>query len=139
MAPELFLNEEYNTSVDVYSYSMVLWELLNGKRVWWNETFPSNIAKKVAKGERPTNKYQNDNERSGRSGNGVGSGRSERSGSVITFGLANVMKDCWKDDPIERMTFTHVLDELDMLTRKSRRLSSSSSTSMSFEGPNMRK
>jgi len=33
MAPELFLNEEYNTSVDVYSYSMVLWELLHGKRV----------------------------------------------------------------------------------------------------------
>ena len=93
---------------------------------WWKETFPSSIATKVARGERPTHRVDHHHEH--------GSGGSE-SGSVITYGLASVMKDCWKDDPTERMTFKNVLDELDMLTRKSRRLSSSS-TSMSFERPN---
>lgn len=97
--------------------------------MWWEETFPSSIATKVARGERPTHRVDHHHEH--------GSGGSE-SGSVITYGLASVMKDCWKDDPTERMTFKNVLDELDMLTRKSRRLSSSS-TSMSFERPNTRK
>ena len=105
----------------------IVYFLLNIFR-WWKETFPSSIATKVARGERPTHRVDHHHEH--------GSGGSE-SGSVITYGLASVMKDCWKDDPTERMTFKNVLDELDMLTRKSRRLSSSS-TSMSFERPNTR-
>jgi serine/threonine protein kinase len=54
MAPELFMTLHYDKFVDVYAFSMILWELLVCERVWKNEVLVSKIARKVLAGERPS-------------------------------------------------------------------------------------
>jgi serine/threonine protein kinase len=53
MAPELFSDTGYCSAVDVYAYAMVVWEMLNRKRVWSDETKVSAIWAKVVRGDRP--------------------------------------------------------------------------------------
>lgn len=53
MAPEVSLRKPYNLSADVYSFSLVLWELLALQRVFANMTLEDLNNRVIDKGERP--------------------------------------------------------------------------------------
>mmetsp|Transcript_2886 Transcript_2886/g.4148 ORF Transcript_2886/g.4148 Transcript_2886/m.4148 type:complete len:650 (-) Transcript_2886:354-2303(-) len=53
MAPEVYRNEDYNETVDVYSYSMILYYLLDGRPPWPTENGLVAAKKAALDGERP--------------------------------------------------------------------------------------
>lgn len=52
MAPELFANAQYNKSVDVYSFGIMLWEVLTGEIPFYMVDVPD-IRLRVMNGQRP--------------------------------------------------------------------------------------
>lgn len=53
MAPEVFRHEEYNTTVDVYSYAMILFYLLVGRPPWPNLAGLDAVRRASNEGDRP--------------------------------------------------------------------------------------
>jgi serine/threonine protein kinase len=51
MAPEMLRAENYDEKADVYSYGVVLWELLTGQTPW-NELHPMQVVAVVGFSER---------------------------------------------------------------------------------------
>ena len=62
MAPEILNNKKYEFSSDIYSYGMILWELLTEKNPYYN-VFPNpkNVNKKIMK-DYLNNKYEKNEE-----------------------------------------------------------------------------
>ena len=89
MAPELFMvNVHYCKMVDVFAFGIILWELLAGERVWKEERLVSQIARKVVAGERPSlNNLMNVNQEKWK------------------VELLPLLKKCWADEPVDRMSF----------------------------------
>ena len=54
MAPEVFRHEDYNETVDVYSYSMILFYLLDGKPPWPYMNGLDAVRRASEEGDRPT-------------------------------------------------------------------------------------
>ncbi len=77
----------YNEKADVYSYAILVWELLTRQRPYTNID-PLRLTMEVAKGMRPT---------------------LPRSGDPK---LVDLMKRCWDDDPSARPSFAKILSEL---------------------------
>jgi serine/threonine protein kinase len=38
MAPEIFLGQKYTTASDIYSFGMIMWELMTGRRPFWDRS-----------------------------------------------------------------------------------------------------
>jgi hypothetical protein len=87
-APELF-NPQYDQTVDVFSYAMILWEIATGRSVitgFPGGTDPGPVAhlRRVAGGARPT---------------------------AALGALADGIVDClWQTNPADRMSFADFLD-----------------------------
>lgn len=84
MAPEVYRYEPYNETVDIYSYSMILFYLLTGKPPWPH--LPGDEAVRLASddGDRPPLPRDMD------------------------LRLQALLKDCWDDNPSRRPNF-HVI------------------------------
>jgi hypothetical protein len=84
MAPEAMLSKEYDEKVDVYSYAIVLWELL-ARELPWRACTQAQVVQKVA---------------------------IERARPLIPRGtppeLADLIAQCWAQDPHERPTFDYI-------------------------------
>jgi len=91
MAPEVALGKEYNHSVDVYSFGIILWQIVKGK-VPFNglgrRTYMENV---VIGGDRP---------------------KLDRSWNKQFIRL---LRRCWCEDKSLRPTFTEIVSELDAL------------------------
>src|SRR6266536_6671925 len=37
MAPEIFKGQKYTEASDIYSFGMIMWEFMTGRRPFWNE------------------------------------------------------------------------------------------------------
>ena len=90
MAPEQG-DDEMTTKSEVYSFGIVLWELLHGERPWAGKSINA-IGRAVDRGQRP----------------------------VVTVGdslLRQLMLDCWAPEPADRPTFANVAQRLATATR----------------------
>jgi serine/threonine protein kinase len=94
MAPEVFRHQQYTETVDVYSYGMILFYLLDGKPPWPYDNGLIAVRKAADEGERPTLP------------------RSWESS------LQRLLQDCWDENPASRPSFKQVLQSLNEYSRK---------------------
>jgi serine/threonine protein kinase len=102
MAPEVLQKKALNSKVDVYSFGLILWEVLSGKRAFQEHLkhndlvlFTSAVCEKQ---ERPPIPPEKNNE--------------EAWNNVF---VVNLIKKCWHDKAKDRPDFQEIYDELNVL------------------------
>ena len=43
MAPEIFLGQKYTSASDIYSLGMIMWELMTGRRPFWDRNHDTDL------------------------------------------------------------------------------------------------
>ena len=98
MAPEVLMEERYNEKVDVYSFAIILWQLLLWRKDPYPGINPVVAGMKIAfQGLRP-NLAEND---------GYGDGS--------PTGFRALVEECWHKDPKLRPSFKEIVDRLRLL------------------------
>jgi serine/threonine protein kinase len=94
MAPEVFRHEDYNETVDIYSYAMILFYLMVGRPPWATLAGMVAVKKAAEEGDRPNIPRD------------------------LDVRLQNLMKDCWDDDANLRPSFTKILEILSQYSKE---------------------
>src|SRR6266498_508600 len=87
MPPEIL--QEYTTASDIYSFGMIMWELIKGRMPFWDQKYDVELTINICKGFRPP---------------------------IITNapkGYIELMKECWNTDPNKRPTANYISDIFD--------------------------
>lgn len=93
MAPEVFKNEAYDTKVDVFSFALILQEMIEGCPPF--SAKPENEVPKVyAAQERPPFRAPS---------------------KLYSHGLKELIEECWNENPTKRPTFGQILTRLDRI------------------------
>ena len=87
LAPEVFEEEAYSKASDVYSFSLILFEIISGEKPFEGDHY-FQIMNKVLKGERPKIRES------------------------ITESFVELIKKCWSQDPKERPSFDQIVTQL---------------------------
>ena len=90
MAPEILLGEPYTEKVDVFSYAMVLVEMIDQKLPWTGVASGAEVPFKVTRAQRPENQLR----------------KREHSG------VAALVKECWAQVPSRRPAFEEICERL---------------------------
>ncbi|GBC05085.1 hypothetical protein RclHR1_06010006 [Rhizophagus clarus] len=80
MAPEIFQGQKYTKASDIYSFGMIMWEFMTGRRPFWDRNHDIELIIKICDGLRP---------------------------QIVTNapeGYVELMKECWHSDPEKRPT-----------------------------------
>ena len=97
LAPEVLRGSEKTAASDVYSYSMVMFEVITGTQPY-SSLEQLQIADKVVSGERP-----------------AVTASSVSAGCAL---LVPLMQQCWHQDPTQRPSITSIVDELNIFLKK---------------------
>lgn len=89
IAPEIFRGDAYSSAVDVYSYAIVFWELVNFKKPYGDQDRVKLPYLVGVKHLRPTLPQH------------------------LPPYLTEIMTDCWKEDPHSRPTFKDIVQRLE--------------------------
>ena len=79
MAPEIFQGQEYTKKSDIYSFGMIMWEVMTGRRPFWDRSHDADLIIEIIDGLRPP---------------------------IVTNapeGYIELMKECWHPDPGKRL------------------------------------
>ena len=88
MAPEILQGKEYSMASDIYSFGMIMWELMTGRMPFWNQNNDLELIIKIIRNFRPP---------------------------IIKNtpkGYAKLMKECWDPDPNKRPTAFVIIKNL---------------------------
>lgn len=88
MAPELYSTADYDNSVDVYAYGILIYQVLTGEVPFEEFDNPNQIPLKVSSGYRP--KIPN----------------------FVPNSIRDLIKQCWAQNPEERPTFDYIVRRL---------------------------
>nr|GMD38336.1 integrin-linked protein kinase 1-like [Ipomoea batatas] len=95
VAPEVLKNEEYDTMVDVFSFALILQEMIEGC-----PPFPTkqevDVAKAYAANERPPFRAPV---------------------KLYAHGLRELIEDCWSENPARRPTFRLIISKLEEINQ----------------------
>ncbi|GBC09639.1 hypothetical protein RclHR1_00900025 [Rhizophagus clarus] len=91
MAPELFRGQKYTTASDIYSFAMIMWEFMTGRRPFWDEDHDTELIIKILDGLRPP----------------IVANAPE--------GYVELMKECWHSDPNKRPKATDIRDKISIM------------------------
>ncbi|XP_020685351.1 serine/threonine-protein kinase STY46 [Dendrobium catenatum] len=94
MAPEVIEHKPYDHKADVFSFGIVLWELITGKLPYEYLTPLQAAVGVVQKGLRPTIPKR------------------------TCPKLAQLLEMCWQQDPVQRPNFSEILDFLQLITKE---------------------
>ncbi|RIA94162.1 kinase-like domain-containing protein [Glomus cerebriforme] len=78
MAPEIFREQTYTRASDMYSLGMIMWELMTGRRPFWDRKHDAELINEICNGLLPP------------------------IASNAPKGYIELMKECWNSDPKER-------------------------------------
>ena len=53
IAPEIFQGQKYTTASDIYSVGMIMWELMTGRRPFWDRSHDTDLIIEICDGLRP--------------------------------------------------------------------------------------
>ncbi|KAL7068695.1 protein kinase domain-containing protein [Cryptosporidium serpentis] len=101
MAPEVITNQIYNTYIDVYSFGMIIYELVTNKTPFLEfgvNVDPDILVSEIIKGTRPCMDYIIEN---------------------IPQEIIKLMQSCWNQVPLNRPNMTDVISDLTLLINKS--------------------
>ncbi|XP_057441301.1 integrin-linked protein kinase 1 [Lotus japonicus] len=91
VAPEIYKNEEYDTKVDVFSFALILQEMIEGCPPFYAK--PENeVPKAYVENERPP---------------------FTASQKLYAYGLKQIIEECWDEKPYRRPTFRQIIGRLD--------------------------
>jgi serine/threonine protein kinase len=93
MAPECYRHEDYNETVDVYSFAMILFYLLVGRPPWPNVSGINAVKKASEEGDRPNVPRD------------------------LDVRMQNLLKECWHEHASSRPPFSVIVN---MITQYSR-------------------
>jgi len=92
MAPEVLLNKEYDESADIYSFGIVLWELLTMKDPFPDITsFEALVEQKARQGKRPEIPNETTQE------------------------FRQLIESCWQHEPTSRPRFDTIIPQFDQI------------------------
>ncbi|GBC04928.1 hypothetical protein RclHR1_05950012 [Rhizophagus clarus] len=94
VAPEIFRGEKYTKASDIYSFGMIMWELMTGRKPFWNYNHDTSLIIEIWDGLRPP---------------------------VITNapeGYVKLMKKCWRSDPSKRPTANNIYNKIQAMLEK---------------------
>lgn len=91
VAPEIFLGQSENELSDVYSYGIILWELIFQASPWAGQ-HTMNVVYKVTHGKRPSISHMPAN---------------------TPKSISNLMEQCWQQKATDRPYFVDIIAELD--------------------------
>mmetsp|Transcript_15519 Transcript_15519/g.60702 ORF Transcript_15519/g.60702 Transcript_15519/m.60702 type:complete len:1066 (+) Transcript_15519:180-3377(+) len=88
MAPEVFATDSYTRQADVYSYGVILWEMITRQEPYEEIGFVHEIAERVRDGYRPTMP------------------------EYVPAAIESLIQDCWQTNPVERPDFVTIIGRL---------------------------
>ncbi|PKC05507.1 kinase-like protein [Rhizophagus irregularis] len=94
MAPEIFQRQKYNKASDIYSFGMIMWELMTGRRPFWDRNHDTELIIDICDGLRPP---------------------------IVTNapkGYIELMEECWHSDPSKRPTADDIYKRINKLADK---------------------
>ncbi|CAI2186082.1 2717_t:CDS:2, partial [Funneliformis geosporum] len=53
IAPEIFIDKKYTKASDIYSFGMIMWELMAGRRPFWNRKYDQKLVEEIIHGLQP--------------------------------------------------------------------------------------
>jgi serine/threonine protein kinase len=89
VAPEIFQGKKYTKASDIYSFGMIMWELMTGRRPFWDRNHDVELIIEICDGIRPPINNTNAPE-----------------------GYIELMKECWNSDPNKRPTANSLLSKI---------------------------
>ncbi len=91
IAPEIFLEQKYTTASDIYSFGMIMWELMTGRKPFWDRNHDTELIIEICDGLRPL---------------------------IVTNapeGYIELMQKCWDSDPNKRPTSVDLKNKLNTI------------------------
>jgi serine/threonine protein kinase len=88
IAPEIFQGQKYTKTSDIYSFGMIMWELMTGRRPFWDATHDTDLIIRICDGLRPP---------------------------IVTNapeGYIELMQECWHYDPTKRPTVIDIHEKI---------------------------
>ena len=88
VAPEILNGQKYTKASDIYSFGMIMWELMTGRRPFWDQNHDTDLILEISDGSRPP---------------------------IVTNapeGYIELMQKCWHADPKKRPTAINLKDEI---------------------------
>ena len=85
VAPEIFQGQKYTKASDIYSFGMIMWELMTGRRPFWDYVHDTELIIKICDGLHPP---------------------------ILTNapeGYIKLMQECWNADPKKRPTASDIV------------------------------
>ncbi|KAF5810804.1 putative protein kinase TKL-Pl-5 family [Helianthus annuus] len=93
VAPEVFRNEDYDTKVDVFSFALILQEMIEGQQPFYNKK-EDDVPKAYVSKERPP---------------------FNAPAKSYAHGLKELIEECWHENPAERPTFRKIISRLESI------------------------
>ncbi|RGB40705.1 kinase-like domain-containing protein [Rhizophagus diaphanus] len=98
MAPEVLQGRKYTKASDMYSFGMIMWVLMTGRRPFWDRNHDTELIIEICDGLRPP---------------------------IVTNapeGYIELMEECWHSDPDKRPQITDIEERIDKINSKERNL-----------------
>lgn len=96
VAPEVYLNEEYDTKVDVFSFSLILQEMIEGLPPFSTKQ-ENEVPKAYVANERPPFTAPL---------------------KLYSYGIKELIEECWHGNPTKRPTFRQIIDQLSSISKQ---------------------